>query len=91
MNEILSSEKESIGNKMQLTEGNLLKLAYTLGIVVLNTVSIRSHSDLGNRREFIECGIHGKGHDSNESEGDKESRNNKKGIRKKNETKRSGG
>jgi len=62
MNENISSVKESTGNKVQLTEGHLLKLAYTLGLGMVNTVSIRSHSDLGNRREFIECGIHGKGH-----------------------------
>ena len=62
MNENASNVKESTGNEMQLTEGHLLKLAYTLGIVVLNTVSIRSHSDLCNGRDFIECGLHGKGH-----------------------------
>jgi hypothetical protein len=62
MNENISSVKESTGNKVQLTEGHLLKLAYTLGLVVLNTLSIQSRSDLGNGREFIECGIHGKGH-----------------------------
>jgi hypothetical protein len=62
MNDNTSSVKESIGNKLPLNEDDLLKLAYTLGLGVVNTVSIQSQSDLGNGRKLIECGIHGKGH-----------------------------
>jgi hypothetical protein len=62
MNETTRSVKESIANKVQLTEGDLLTLAHTLGLMVVNTVSIQSQSDLGNGREFIECGLYGAGH-----------------------------